>query len=269
VKSVWTTKPPAGTPIDWGHPLTQGLVVCVPFNEGRGSRAMDLASGRLLTLTTGAVWEARAAGAGVRCNATGANASLAAPDTLTAAMTAVTHLWHSTPVSTTASASKQMVAGVGTATAGWRHGLLSDGVLVQAILKVNPGYESVGIPDTTPAAGRARVFVASMTATRIALYADGVLASAGASTPPDGVYDAPPYFCYAGGEAYTGYSGHGNSVTHLVASWARELSAVEVAAVSANPWQMFRRRSVAYPLAAASPAAVGPTRPRRLLLLGV
>jgi hypothetical protein len=38
-------KPPAGTAINWGHPLSNALVGCFPMNEGSGSRIRDLVSG--------------------------------------------------------------------------------------------------------------------------------------------------------------------------------------------------------------------------------
>ena len=35
--SAWgAIKPPAGTALAWGHPLTKGLLMCFPFNEGPG-----------------------------------------------------------------------------------------------------------------------------------------------------------------------------------------------------------------------------------------
>ena len=32
----WQSKPWPGVGIDWNHPLAQGLVACIPFNEGSG-----------------------------------------------------------------------------------------------------------------------------------------------------------------------------------------------------------------------------------------
>ena len=32
----WKSKPPPGVPLDWGHPLVQGLVCAFPYNEGGG-----------------------------------------------------------------------------------------------------------------------------------------------------------------------------------------------------------------------------------------
>jgi hypothetical protein len=40
------TKPPDGVPVDWGHPLSRGLVACWLFNQGAGRLAPNLAGGR-------------------------------------------------------------------------------------------------------------------------------------------------------------------------------------------------------------------------------
>jgi len=49
-----TSKPPMGTPIDWSNPLTQGLVGAWAFNEGGGTSAYNLVSGKT-NLLNGAV----------------------------------------------------------------------------------------------------------------------------------------------------------------------------------------------------------------------
>lgn len=38
-----TTKPPPGVPLDWGHPLTNGLVIAAPLNEGSGLNVQNYA----------------------------------------------------------------------------------------------------------------------------------------------------------------------------------------------------------------------------------
>lgn len=52
----WMSKPPAGTQIDWTHPLAQGLVGCWLFNECAGVRANNLAAFQHGTLTSGAAF---------------------------------------------------------------------------------------------------------------------------------------------------------------------------------------------------------------------
>lgn len=46
---------PANPVINWGHPLAQGLTVCVTFNEGSG-KPVDLVSGQPLILNSGTGW---------------------------------------------------------------------------------------------------------------------------------------------------------------------------------------------------------------------
>lgn len=48
----YPTKPPAGTPINWSHPITNGLVAYWPFNEGAGA-PRDIAHNRNHTAITG------------------------------------------------------------------------------------------------------------------------------------------------------------------------------------------------------------------------
>ena len=47
----WISKPPPGSMIDWGHPLSRDQVDWWMFNEGAGSKISDIISGRHGTLT--------------------------------------------------------------------------------------------------------------------------------------------------------------------------------------------------------------------------
>lgn len=58
----WLNKPPVGTQINWGHPLSRGIVGCWLFNEGSGETAHDIAAARnhgILTNTVQSVWTRR------------------------------------------------------------------------------------------------------------------------------------------------------------------------------------------------------------------
>ena len=48
-----TNKPPLGSRVNWGHPLTNGLRVCALINEVAGSACVDIASGRPFLLAYG------------------------------------------------------------------------------------------------------------------------------------------------------------------------------------------------------------------------
>ena len=39
---TWFTKPPLGTPLDWGNPLNKGTVLAFAMNEGHGDKVQDL-----------------------------------------------------------------------------------------------------------------------------------------------------------------------------------------------------------------------------------
>ncbi len=42
--SEWVSKPPVGSQIDWGHPLSKGLVGCWLMNEGYGKKFRNIAN---------------------------------------------------------------------------------------------------------------------------------------------------------------------------------------------------------------------------------
>lgn len=64
----WATeKPPLGSQIDWGHPLSQGLVGCWLMNEGGGNKVSDMARGNNGT-NVGAIWKPLLTGIGLNFN---------------------------------------------------------------------------------------------------------------------------------------------------------------------------------------------------------
>ena len=54
MSKVWTSPPPAGTPIDWTHPLTRGMTHCYPFFMGTLKNYGS--AGGVAELGTSAVW---------------------------------------------------------------------------------------------------------------------------------------------------------------------------------------------------------------------
>lgn len=52
----WYTKPPPGTQINWGHPLSRGLVGAWFFNEGAGSQVWDYSGNGNHGEKNGATW---------------------------------------------------------------------------------------------------------------------------------------------------------------------------------------------------------------------
>src|SRR5208282_3374232 len=67
----WTTKPPAGTPINWLNPITRGLSWYAPINEGAGPVCGYDAGGRQFvpTVTGTPVWVSSPQGMGIQLSA--------------------------------------------------------------------------------------------------------------------------------------------------------------------------------------------------------
>jgi hypothetical protein len=71
------SKPPAGSRIDWAHNLARGLAICLPMNEGGGSRISDIAGENHFGFLNGAGFGPTKGGGGVvsTSNASGGWAS--------------------------------------------------------------------------------------------------------------------------------------------------------------------------------------------------
>lgn len=63
--SQWAQKPPLGTPIDRGNPISQRLAALWAVNEGTGLTLHDLTGNGSDAAITGATWTPTAAGAGI------------------------------------------------------------------------------------------------------------------------------------------------------------------------------------------------------------
>lgn len=66
----WTTKPPLGSTINWGHPLAKGLVGCWLMNEGSGRKVKDAAL-KNDGIITNALWKPTRRGVGLYFDGTG------------------------------------------------------------------------------------------------------------------------------------------------------------------------------------------------------
>lgn len=62
------TKPPPGTGIDWGCPLTRGLVGCWLLNDRAGRSARDLAGGAHGSIAAGVTWRGGLTGTTLKFN---------------------------------------------------------------------------------------------------------------------------------------------------------------------------------------------------------
>ena len=71
-RSYRDTKPPVGSTLNWGHPLSKGLVGCWMMNEGGGNLVNDIAS-KYNGTNSGAVWSNQQKGKALKFNGTSDN----------------------------------------------------------------------------------------------------------------------------------------------------------------------------------------------------
>jgi len=67
--AIWTQKPPVGSQINWGHPLSQGLVGAWLMNEGGGNVIKDIATINTGGLVSGS-WKPTTKGLGINFDGT-------------------------------------------------------------------------------------------------------------------------------------------------------------------------------------------------------
>lgn len=58
----WSYQPPVGTRINWNNPLSRGLKLALPMNEGAGLYAYDAAAKSVGTFTGGLTWSSNKVG---------------------------------------------------------------------------------------------------------------------------------------------------------------------------------------------------------------
>lgn len=65
-KRYRTQKPPVGSVVDWGHPLSKGLVGCWLLNEGGGKIVQNIAQGKTGQFVNSPVWTKDTKGTGIK-----------------------------------------------------------------------------------------------------------------------------------------------------------------------------------------------------------
>lgn len=80
---IWQSKPPYGTPLDWDHPWTQGLLAFWAFNDVQSPAPVEMVSGARATAVAGLTWSRDQYGPYAQLTGTTANLSYAglAPNT--------------------------------------------------------------------------------------------------------------------------------------------------------------------------------------------
>lgn len=226
----WTTRPPVGTPIDWGHPLAGGLALALVFAEGAGV-PYNLVTGKAGSYTGSPTpsWGSGPNGWRLACSGTGyVNTGF----TPSASYTRATIFY-----SGNCTSSNMMFAGQGSANNNF--GILrnSDGNTYFAVENGSANY-----PYCSSVSGEQSLAMAwDGGATSIAGYLNGVaqtLTSMGGSTPSS----------HTAGSEWTvnyesAFGSYGAAGYDCVFGWiGRALSAVEVRSLHQNPWQLFLPR---------------------------
>jgi len=230
----WQTKPPPGTQIDRGHPLSRGLLSCYAFNEGAGSRVNDVAGGRFGTLT-GTAWGKSRSGACLQLDGVddyvslgefaglGARNRTFAINVFTPSLVTGGHRMLSFQQDDVSTSPRTFEIDLrsGSSSAGFGASPFNGFVFFTA---ASTGWQQ---------------YVATITGQTVTLYINGVLIGSATNT------GTAPNNCI-------GYIGRFNATTGLycggsvdnLSIWNRALSAREVAQFSAEPFQMFGKIAV-------------------------
>lgn len=243
------TKPPAGTGIDWGNPLAQGMALLLPFAEGSGPPG-DVASGSAWSLAgaTGTPsWAATPAGAGFSFVA--ANTQYLAGPRLSALgvlNTEWTVAW---------SGALGSVSGTNVVIDGSNdnNGLIlhvdGGGLTIR-----NGGYSFVGLGYTADTAWHS--YVLSYISGTASLWVDG----APYAPVSAGTIDWTANPARVGASATTPTWAYGGTLGYFMA-WRRALPAAQAVDACANPWQLFRSPRPLWTLTVPAVAAASPPHP--------
>lgn len=230
VRITRTSKPPVGTPIDWGNPLTQGLVGAWAFNEGGGRSAFNAVNGLVGTLGTTEQLTNRGLTNDATVNTGGAFSP--SPSWM------VNNCPYSfiTEVSMIATGSFNVIGGFVAGSAGFVLWGNSAGAITlkHSGLTTDRLATSNSIPQIT---NNTPVKIAAIFdgANRL-IYTDGKLKSSASTT---GTYVAPTTAFGLGGTNGGNLNGM-NGCMNYSYLYSRALSPTEIASLSANPWQIYQ-----------------------------
>lgn len=243
IPQPWQSKPPPGTPINWSHPLAQGLVLCFAFNEGGGNSLVDLTAGQLCAISGDVfTWTSTIDGSGANQGGNGFTAG-----------------WNFVNVAyaTVFKRFQCPAAGSIMGLAGFQQGGAYDKQIYLSSSSVPTFsiYDGISTKTVTASAitpGQTYNVAGVARVGNIYVYVDGV-----------------EYGPTSTGVSYTGYTAgtpnmrdgllggtsFGNVLSSLTAFWSRPLSQVEIASFSVNPWQIFQPMNVFTAAAAVLTAA--------------
>ena len=227
----WQVKPWPGTEIDWTHPITNGLAVCIPMNAGGAIPAQDLVSGTIAT-NANVTADVAPEGYAQAYNGTTSKTVLAVPQLSGPPKTVLVRFhFNSTSVNqmlverSNVNAQWELLYLAGTTALTWRGNSASDRVKSTVSLNLGQWY-TWGITDTGATSG-----------TPCQFWQDGVPITTtinSLTTPPANANTNLNLGQYDNGTNY-----FLNGSLSYVYIWTRVLSNDEIVSITENPWQIF------------------------------
>ncbi len=229
-RKPWTSQPQGPVGIDWGNPLSRGLLGAFlpasPINIVDGVQLNKIGTFALSPRYTGVA----VSGGAYEYPAPVTAASLGAKFDL-AVLSALTY----TSQTVAENNNQTFFRGNGSSAPHWECGV-NGGTFNGPETKIGTysyGPSTTGLSTLTP-----RITVLTADGTTATTYYDGAFVNSAAYTPPTYVYDAANHRALTFGSV-NGISSQQNTRPTLGLFWNRALSAAEVKIISANPWQLF------------------------------
>ena len=235
--SYWgQTKPPLGSRIDWGNPLSAGLAGLWLLNENNGDTTTDLVSGIGLSVNSGGGWGETVDGGGLLCKATNSGAYNASPPASLKIPNAVSVMWRGV-ISSTSSLSYCPIVGMNAALTDtspyYNYGLYYSSAGHFSVY--GSGAGSAIQVSFVPNVGQIYTVVGTVSGTSASLYvSDSPVVTGGVVAIPSYGTSCNFQIGYYPGVTTRNTSG----ITTAAAVWNRVLSAAEVAALDTDPYSL-------------------------------
>ena len=230
--SIWISKPPPGIPINWGHPLAQRLATAWLFNEGAGGRIADCVQMRISSqFTNDPVWQ----GGGIQF-ASASSQRIDLPDNICVS-NGNTAFSVAALMRTTTTTGYRDIWGEGDASAqGLAQLLHNSSNQIEFAIRNDAGTipgAKITVSGLTDGYWHVVVATYGGSGTTMRVYTDGV--ERARSTGPTGALTTT--LSTIGAIRFNGGTvNYWNGGIGWVYTWRRELSARDVAALSAQPY---------------------------------
>jgi hypothetical protein len=233
-------KPIIGTPLNWGDPLTRGLVGCWAMNERGGSTIRGVVAGRVATLSSGASWSMAPEGTAITLNGTTGQITL--PNL---AGSLVRNITVAAYVNLTSAGNFPMAISAlddgAPGSSGFELRTLSSTGQPQFLCDDGSRPSATG-PSSIVNAGWV-MLTGVCRDTSIEIWVDNILAGSSARTSSTITYGLFPKFAAGYRVIENNYFWPGSMGG--IWFWSRSLSSPEIARIAADPWGMFSRKEFA------------------------